>query len=132
LKLVIDTNMLVAAMFNARSASARILRSASGKACRIMWHRTLRREAEWITGKISRSVPGRTIDLDQVFLPENEVVSLPEIRGEGSCDPEDNKFLACAEAAGVDLIVSNDSDLLTLGSYGSIPICTPSQALEDL
>lgn len=44
-------------------------------------------------------------------------------------DPDDNKFLECAERAGADLIVTGDKDLLTVGSHGRTRIVTPAEYL---
>jgi len=45
-------------------------------------------------------------------------------------DPDDDAVLALAVCAQVDLIVSGDEDLLSLGSYRDIPIVSPAQALR--
>jgi predicted nucleic acid-binding protein len=42
-----------------------------------------------------------------------------------SRDPDDDKFIHCAVAAGADAIVSGDKDLLSLGSFDGIPILLP-------
>jgi uncharacterized protein len=47
-------------------------------------------------------------------------------------DPDDDHVLACALAARADLIVTGDSDLLTLINYQNIPIVTPADALRRL
>jgi uncharacterized protein len=47
-------------------------------------------------------------------------------------DPDDAAVLACALAARVDLIVSGDADLQTLGNYAGIPIVSPAQCLQRL
>lgn len=39
-------------------------------------------------------------------------------------DPDDNKFLACAEEAGASFVVTGDDHLLKLGSYKGIQIVT--------
>ena len=39
-------------------------------------------------------------------------------------DPDDNRVLECAEAAGCDYIITGDLDLLRLGTYGAIRIIT--------
>ena len=44
-------------------------------------------------------------------------------------DPDDDHVIACALAARADLIVSGDSDLLSLGEYGGTRIVTVAQAL---
>lgn len=57
-----------------------------------------------------------------------EPVELPRVVR----DPDDDHVLACALAARADLIVTGDSDLLTLLTYQNIPILTPADALRRL
>ena len=47
-------------------------------------------------------------------------------------DPDDDQVLACARAAGAELIVTGDADLLSLDHFEDIPIRTVSVALERL
>jgi len=131
MKIVIDTNLLVAYMFNKSSASTQIINLVEKGAVDVMWHRKVRNEAELITRKIGKAVPRVKIELDSIYKEENEVKELPNV-GEVSRDPDDNKFLACAIAAKVDMIVSNDEHLLELKSFQGIPIYTSSQALKVL
>jgi predicted nucleic acid-binding protein len=46
-------------------------------------------------------------------------------------DADDNFVLELAVSGGASVIVSGDSDLLTLSRYDSIPIRTPAQFLQD-
>jgi len=46
-----------------------------------------------------------------------------------SRDPDDDAVLACALAAGADLIVTRDQDLLTLGTFRHIRIVPAHEAL---
>lgn len=41
-----------------------------------------------------------------------------------TADPDDNRVLECAVAAGSEVIVSGDSDLLRLGTFRGIPVMT--------
>ncbi len=47
-------------------------------------------------------------------------------------DPDDDQVLACALAAKAQLIVSGDSDLLSLGEYQGIRIAGPAAALPKM
>ena len=45
-------------------------------------------------------------------------------------DPDDDKIVACAVAAGVEYLVSRDHDLLSIRSYGNVMIITPEAFLK--
>lgn len=47
-------------------------------------------------------------------------------------DPHDDKFLAAAVAGAVDYVVSEDLDLLSLGAYEGIPICSTQTMIAIL
>lgn len=47
-------------------------------------------------------------------------------------DPDDDAVLACALAAGVDLIVSGDKRVLNLKSFQNIPILKPADAVTRI
>ncbi len=47
-------------------------------------------------------------------------------------DPDDDKFIQCAEAGNANIIISGDSHLLALKSYHGITILTPTQLLEEI
>lgn len=53
-----------------------------------------------------------------------EATPLPE---PVSADSDDDKFLACARAAGAGVIVSGDSDLLSIARWQGIEILSPRQ-----
>lgn len=47
-------------------------------------------------------------------------------------DPDDNQFLACAEACNAKLIVSGDTHILALKKFKGISIVPPKTALKQL
>ncbi len=63
-----------------------------------------------------------------------EVVATPSDRPEAiSGDPDDDLILACAVAAGVEVLVSGDRrHLLPLGEYRGVRILTPQALLAEL
>ena len=64
------------------------------------------------------------------LIPYIEPVTVPD-NPKGICvDPEDDKFLACAEAARADVIVSGDVHLLGLKKVKGCPILTVEKFLR--
>ena len=59
-----------------------------------------------------------------------EVVDPPPLPQPVCRDPDDDRVLALAIAARVDLIVSGDDDLLSLGSFEGIRIVAPAEAVR--
>lgn len=48
-----------------------------------------------------------------------------------SCDPDDDKFIACAKDSNALYIVSGDRDLLVLGHYDNIQMITAKEFCEQ-
>ncbi|MDZ7611735.1 MAG: putative toxin-antitoxin system toxin component, PIN family [Candidatus Moranbacteria bacterium] len=125
MKLVIDTNLFVAAFFNKKSSSYKILQASKEGRLDILWSREIRGE----TDKIIKNVGSQKGFLDEFMKPENEVKNAPKINIIKDC-PADNKFLACAAAGRADYILSNDHHLLDLKKFRGIPTLTPSGFLK--
>jgi putative PIN family toxin of toxin-antitoxin system len=57
----------------------------------------------------------------------------PSLLAQPVCrDKDDDEVLALAVAAQVDIVISGDDDLLSLGSFEGIPILSPAQALQKV
>ncbi len=70
--------------------------------------------------------------IGQQYRAAAQMVETAEIPPEVIRDPKDVVVLACAVGGKADFIVSGDKDLLTLGTYESIPILTAEQFLGRL
>ena len=76
---------------------------------------------------IGKSAPQVLTDyLEAIELVEP--VDVPRV----ARDPDDDHVLACALAAGAELIVSGDPDLLVLNAYEGIPVVTAAEALRQI
>lgn len=64
------------------------------------------------------------------LLPYIEPVSITGEIDAACDDPDDAKFLACAEAAKADVIVSGDAHLLSLKKHKGCPIITAERFLK--
>jgi putative PIN family toxin of toxin-antitoxin system len=62
----------------------------------------------------------------------SEIIDPPPLPAPVSRDPDDDAVLALAVAGQVDLVISGDDDLLTLGSHAGIPILDVLTAIAKL
>lgn len=78
--------------------------------------------------KFNFPLPHRIAFIQDLLRVANtvEVVNIPDLVTD---DPDDNHILGCAEAAGAAYLITGDSHLLNLASYGSIIICTAAAFL---
>ena len=124
--IVIDTNVFVAAGFNPRSASARILKGVREGRFRLIWNEPTRRETEMILRRIPR------LDWERVaalFQPEGEFTGPVDPEAFALiADPDDRKFAALSAAANAPLVTSDKHVLVQRAAVG-IDAVTPSAFL---
>jgi uncharacterized protein len=121
-RIVIDTNVFVAAGFNPRSAAARLLAAVREGRLQMIWNEPTRREAEMILRQIPHLDWESVADL---FKPETEF--LGPVDPESFVfvpDPDDRKFAALSVAAQAHL-VTNDNHLLSHNNSIGIDVLTP-------
>lgn len=124
LRLVLDTNVFVAAGFNPRSHSARIIARIRAGEWRLLWNRETRRETEAVLRQIPPLARHTFADL---FRPQDEFTGATDPPAYGFVEDEaDRKFAALAVAAGATL-VSNDDHLLSVRHRLSVPVLTPGE-----
>ena len=125
--IVIDTNVFVAAGFNPRSASARILTGIGEGRFRLMWNEPTWRETEMILRRNPRLNWEKVADL---FQPEGKFTeSVDPDAFALISDPDDRKFAALSAAARAPL-VTNDGHVLAQSRTVGIEAVTPSGFLE--
>lgn len=78
-----------------------------------------------LIGKTAREVLADYVDAVELVEP----LTVPRVV---PSDPDDDQVIAAAIAAQADLIVSGDSDLLSMGSHQNIPIVTAAQAFQKI
>lgn len=126
-RIVLDTNIFVAAGFNPGSSSARILRAVAEGACELVWDSATRGETMAILRKIPRL---EWDDVAPLFRPEWEYKGRTHPQSFAHVpDADDRKFAALAAASGATL-VSNDQHLLAHRGEG-FQVSTPSDVLRD-
>ena len=126
MKIVLDTNVFVAAGFNPRSHSAAILRAVEDGDHTFIWDEPTRAE----TRKILEKIPPLSWErFEYLFQAENEFIGdvHPERYTQVS-DYDDRKFAALASAAEA-VLVSNDDDLLSVREQLDITVLTTGEFL---
>jgi putative PIN family toxin of toxin-antitoxin system len=123
-RVVLDTNVLVGALYAAGSASRRLLDACLRGELRACVSPALRQEYEQI---LARAVRGRPYQetlqglLGQALLVEP--AATPRVVPD---DPEDDKLVAVALAAGAGALVTNDRHLLGLDPCGTVRVLRPA------
>lgn len=127
-RVVIDTNVFVAAGFRPGSASGRLLDEVCAHRLRLAWSAETRRETEYVVRKIPRLSWERFVNC---FTEEERVDLETDLAAyEFISDPEDRKFAALAQTCDVPLITS-DEHLLRVRDRLAIPVLTPGEWFHE-
>ncbi len=123
-RVVLDTNVFVAAAFNPRSHAARIIEAAREGRLRLVWNEATRGETRRVLDRIP---PISWESFADLFREENRHRDRVKPGWFGHVDdPDDRVFGALAYAAGATLITQDD-DLLERRSNVGVPILTPTE-----
>ena len=136
MKVVLDTNVLVSAMFW-YGDSDRIIRLAEEKKVEIILSKAILEEFSRVLGykDIQDKVKDKNLEVRNSFQKIVELATIidPEEKVDIiKYDPDDNKFLECAKAGNADYIISKDKHLLNLKMFENIQIITPKEFLEKM
>ena len=129
IRIVLDTNVYIAAAFNPQSVICRIVEDSAAQYMALYYtspeilielqnklenkfNFSREKAVQWVSS-LEKSI--------KVVRPR---ISLKVVER----DPDDNKILECAVEAGADLIISADKDLLSLKEYNNIKIIHPTTA----
>jgi len=130
-RVVLDTNVVVSALLF-RGELSRLHALWKRKAFTIVASREIVEEYLRVLAYPKFNLTEKEIGdiIREELLPCIEPVMVAE-ELKGVCvDPDDDKFLACAEAAKADVVVSGDEHLLSLKKYKGCPIITAEKFLR--
>ena len=134
MRVVLDTNLLISALIF-RGLPAQLLLRFENPQHALFTSPQLLAELEDVIfrNKFEKPIAQAQTSARQLFdgfVALAHTVKASPLRERVSRDADDDAVLACALAAGADLIVSGDDDLLVLKQYQGIPILAAQQALE--
>jgi putative PIN family toxin of toxin-antitoxin system len=123
-RVVLDTNVLVAAAYNPDSASRRVVEACLGGELTAVLSPALRREYEFILARAARGRP--YLERLQRLLEGAEAVDPARTPRVVEKDPDDDKLVAVALAAGA-VLVTNDGHLLVLTGHEGLRVVRPTE-----
>jgi putative PIN family toxin of toxin-antitoxin system len=122
-RVVLDTNVLIAAVYNPASASRRVVEACLGSELMPVLSPALRREYEFILARAARGQPyleriHRLVDGAEMVEPAHT----PRVVAD---DAEDDKLVSAALAAGA-ILVTNDAHLLAIAGHQGLKVVRPA------
>lgn len=137
MRVVLDTNALISGILFSGSAPRRLLDGMRAQAFESFSSATLLAELldvllrdKFIVRLTAAGLTPQSIVADlRRLVTLIEPLDVPSVI---ATDPDDDRVLACALAAGATLIVSGDRHLLDLETYRNIRIVTPAEAVRIL
>jgi putative PIN family toxin of toxin-antitoxin system len=131
-RVVLDTNVLVSALFFTGTASKLVPLWQQG-AITVLLSRSILEEYLRVLSypKFQLSEADIKSLIEEDLLPYVQVVNPKRRLRVVKRDPSDDKFLECALAGKAEVIISGDKDLLSLGRYRRIRIQSPALFLES-
>lgn len=125
MRIVLDTNIYIAAALNSSGFSEEVLKFAVKANLQIVISEEILQE---IQNKLTHKFHWPTGNIDFFLARIRKISEVVDTRERISVivrDPEDNKILECALAGKVDLIITLDQDLIKLKSFKGIGIIHP-------
>jgi hypothetical protein len=121
-RVVMDTNVFIAARWNPRSTSARLLRLCAEGELQACYTRDMRAELNLILRSVRAPQEFREF-VERVFAAGRLITRAPRLSIVKE-DPDDNKYLACAIAADA-AVVTSDRHLLQMDGWRGVRVMSP-------
>ena len=130
MRVILDTNVFVSGIFFG-GPPGRILQGWRDGLIHLVLSAEILDEYQRV-GRILRT-EHPTVALEPLLglvAVDAELVEVPALPERVCADPDDDKFLACAVAAGVPLIISGDKDLLQQSGWRGVVVLRPRQFVD--
>lgn len=131
MRFVLDTNVFVSAVFFG-GAPGRILEAWRDGRLQLVLSAAILDEYQRVGQVLSAQYAG--VDLEPILAlltVEAEIIEAPALSARVSADPDDDKFFACASAAGAAVIVSGDEHLLDHDGWRGVRVLRPRQFVNE-
>lgn len=131
MRVVLDTNVFVSAVFFG-GVPGRLLEAWRDGRLQLVLTAAILDEYQRVGQILSAQYAG--LDLEPILAllaVEAEMNEAPALSAPVSADPDDDKFFACASAAGAAVIVSGDEHLLDHDGWRGVRVLRPRQFVNE-
>ena len=131
MKIVLDTNVFISGIFFSGPPS-KILKAWRDSKIQIILSPDILFEYQRVAEELSSKFP--LVDIEgiiELLMIHGELFETNDISVEICEDPDDNKFIECAIAAGTKIIVSGDKHLLKISGFKGITVLNPREFLDN-
>ena len=131
MRVILDTNVFVSGIFFG-GPPGQILEAWRDGVIRPVLSTGIMDEYQRV-GRLLRA-ESPTISLEPILAllaVHAELVETPALPEQVCADPDDDKFLACAIASGVTVIVSGDKHLVRQSGWRSVVVLSPRQFVDE-
>lgn len=131
MRIVVDTNVLISGAFFSGGPSD-ILDACVRGEFKLVLSTEIIEEYQRVGEIFTSKRPNVEFERFLGVLIAKAIFVEPNRLDQGICrDPDDVKFIECALASDAKYLVSGDKDLLSIGSYSGISICTPREFIDE-
>ena len=131
MRVILDTNVFVSGVFFG-GIPGRIIEAWRHARIQLVLSAEILDEYRRVGQALAAQHPG--VDLGPflgLLMVHAEIVEAPPLADRVALDPDDDKFLACAIAAGPAIVVSGDKDLLNQTGWQGIRVLRPRQFVDE-
>jgi uncharacterized protein len=133
IRAVVDTNVFISALISPMGNEALILLAVRQGLLKPFFSEEILQEYAEVSARPKFAFPADEIEaLIELLRSQGEEVHDPEPLDSRLPDPGDEKFLACAKAAGVDFIVTGNKRHFPPRSCGTIRIVKAAELLDRI
>lgn len=133
IRAVVDTNVLVSALISPAGNEALILLAVRQGFVKPSFSVEILQEYAEVLARPKFGFPPDEIEaLIALLRTQGEEIHDPQPLASGLPDPGDNKFLACAKAAGVDFIVTGNKRHFPQPACGAIRVVNAAELLDRI
>lgn len=132
MKIVLDTNVLISAVFFG-GVPGRILDAVISDRFELILSPAIQSEYHRVGGELAKGHPARAEALAPVLTMlarHATVVHAPPLSAPVCADASDDKFLAAAKAANASLVISGDRHLLDVSGWQGVTVLSPRTFLD--